>query len=101
MDNTISTIHHSEFTIALSSGLGWLSWILGKQVVMIANFSKEDHEFTCTRITNTNVCHGCWNDPDIKFDKGDWNWCKLKNTPRHFECHRGISAQRVIDVLPI
>ena len=100
MNNTINTIYYSQFFIGLSSGLSWLAWALGKQVVMIANFTEKDHEFSCIRITNDTLCHGCWNNPDYKFDRGDWDWCPLhKNTPRHFECHRGISAKQVIDSL--
>ena len=65
IENTISVIHHSEFFIGLSSGLSWLSWAIGKHVVMISNFTEPDHEFTtnCTRIINTDVCNGCWNNP--------------------------------------
>ena len=102
MDNTINTIYYSEFFIGLSSGLSWLAWALGLPVVMISNFSEKNHEFKCIRITNTNVCHGCWNDANEKFDKGDWDWCpRHKNTPRHFECHRGISSNDVIIKLPL
>ena len=102
IDNTMKTIYYSEFFIGLSSGLSWLAWVLGKQVVMIANFTDADHEFKCIRVVDESLCHGCWNKTEFKFDKGDYNWCpRHKNTPRHFECHRGISSQRVIDVLPI
>ena len=100
IENTMNVIHHSEFFIGLSSGLSWLSWALNKQVVMISNFTKEDHEFVsdCVRITNPSVCNGCWNNPNFLFDKGDWFWCpEHKNTPRHFECHRSITSQMVID----
>ena len=100
IENTMNVIHHSEFFIGLSSGLSWLSWALGKHVVMISNFTDKDHEFTSntTRITNENVCHGCWNNPMFKFDKGDWNWCpEHKDTPRQFECHKSISPQMVIN----
>jgi hypothetical protein len=54
---------------------------------MISNFTEEDHEFTtnCTRIVNKSVCNSCWNNTNVKFDKGDWNWCpEHKDTPRHF-----------------
>jgi autotransporter strand-loop-strand O-heptosyltransferase len=98
--NTMNVIHHSEFVIGLSSGLSWLSWGLGKHVVMISNFTESDHEFTlnCTRITNPNVCNGCWNNPMFKFDKGDWNWCpEHKGTERHFECHKSITSEMVIN----
>jgi len=100
IENTMNTIYHSEFFIGLSSGLSWLTWGLGKHVVMISNFTEEDHEFVsnCTRITNTFVCHGCWNNPMFKFDKGDWNWCpEHKGTERHFECHKSITSQMVIE----
>ena len=100
MLNTMNVIHHSEFVIGLSSGLSWLSWALNKHVVMISNFTESDHEFTinCTRITNPLVCNGCWNNPMFKFDKGDWNWCpEHKNTERHFECHKSITSEMVVN----
>jgi autotransporter strand-loop-strand O-heptosyltransferase len=100
MDYTMNVIHHSEFFIGLSSGLSWLSWAMGKHVVMISNFTEPDHEFTsnCTRITNPNVCNGCWNSPIHKFDKGDWNWCPVhKGTNRQFECHTSITPEMVIN----
>ena len=100
MVNTMNVIHHSEFVIGLSSGLSWLSWGMGKHVVMISNFTEADHEFTInsTRITNTNVCHGCWNNPLFKFDKGDWYWCpEHKGTERQFECHKSITSEMVIN----
>lgn len=98
--NTLNYIYHSEFFIGLSSGLSWLSWSIGKHVVMISNFTEEGHEFTsnCTRITNTSVCNSCWNNPNFKFDKGDWFWCPIwKNTPRQFECHKSITSEIVIE----
>lgn len=102
IENTMALISDSEFFIGLGSGVSWLSWALGKPVVMISNFSEKWHEFDCIRVENKSVCNGCWNDPDLKFDKGDWDWCpRHKNTPRQFECHRGISADDVIKVLPI
>ena len=100
MENTKNVIFHSEFVIGSSSGLSWLSWSLGKHVVMISNFTDADHEFTinCTRITNPSVCNGCWNNPMFKFDKGDWNWCpEHKDTDRQFECHKSITADMVIN----
>lgn len=100
IENTMNVIHHSEFFIGLSSGLSWLSWALGKHVVMISNFTESDHEFTtnCTRITNPSSCNSCWNNPMFKFDKGDWNWCpEHKNTERQFECHKSITPEMVIE----
>ena len=100
IENTMNVIHHSEFFIGLSSGLSWLAWGLGKQVVMISNFTTSDHEFNidCIRITNPLVCNGCWNNPNYKFDKGDWNWCPVhKGTSRQFECHTSITSEMVIN----
>ena len=100
IENTMNVIYHSDFFIGLSSGLSWLSWAIGKHVVMISNFTEYDHEFTqnCTRITDKSVCHGCWNNPNFKFDKGDWNWCPVnKGTNRQFECHTNITGETVIN----
>ncbi len=100
LEYTIDCIRQSEFFIGLSSGLSWLAWAIGVPVVMISNFTEADHEFSCYRVTDESLCHGCWNNPNHKFDKGDWDWCpEHKNTPRHFECHRGIPASKVIDVV--
>ena len=97
IEYTIDCIRQSEFFIGLSSGLSWLAWALEKQVIMISNFTSEDHEFKCHRITNPAVCNGCWNKAEFKFDKGDWNWCPLhKGTERQFECHTQIKSSDVI-----
>ena len=102
LEYTIDCIRQSEFFIGLSSGLSWVAWALNTPVVMISNFTEEGHEFTSIRVTNTDVCHGCWNDPKYTFDKGDWNWCPVhKGTDRQFECHKSITADDVIKVLPI
>lgn len=98
MTNTMTTIYNSRFFIGLSSGLSWLAWALNKEVIMISNFTQEDHEFKCHRVTNKFVCHGCWNDPQYKFDKGDWNWCPVhKGTERQFECQNWITPRMVIE----
>jgi len=100
MQNTMDFINGSEFFIGLSSGLSWLAWAMGKTVVMIANFTDENHEFNCIRITNPEVCHGCWNKAEYRFDRGDWNWCPVhKDTDRMFECQKTITAQKVIDAI--
>lgn len=99
LEATMQTIHYSEYFIGLSSGLSWLAWSLNKHVYMIANFTNADHEFQsdCTRITNTKVCHGCWNNKNFKFDKSDWSWCPIwKGYDKQFECQKGIE---VIDVI--
>jgi autotransporter strand-loop-strand O-heptosyltransferase len=100
IQDTMCYIDNSDFFIGLGSGVSWLAWGLGKPVVMIANFSVQWHEFQCFRVENKSVCNGCWNDPNLTFDKGDWNWCPAhKDTDRMFECQTSIKAQKVIDVI--
>jgi autotransporter strand-loop-strand O-heptosyltransferase len=100
IENTMNIIHHSHLFIGLSSGLSWLAWALDKKVVMISNFTEADHEFQCIRIDNKNVCHGCWNKAEYKFDPGDWDWCpEHKGTDRQFECHQKIDASQVVFAL--
>ena len=100
LEQRMNQLYHSEFYIGLGSGLSWLAWAMNKHVVMIANFSEDGHEFSdnTTRIKNTSVCHGCWNNPVFKFDKGDWYWCpKHQGTQRQFECHKSISPEFVME----
>ena len=104
LDVTMQIIHYSEFFIGLSSGLSWLAWSLNKHIIMIANFTKADHEFSsdCTRITNENVCNGCWNNKNFKFDKGDWNWCPIwKGYDKQFECQKSITIEMVTEMLTL
>jgi hypothetical protein len=44
------------------------------------------------RIINESVCHGCMNDPDYVFDRGDWRWCP---TGKDFECTRNIPPEMI------
>jgi autotransporter strand-loop-strand O-heptosyltransferase len=100
IESTIEWITQSEFFIGLSSGLSWLAWALDVPVIMISNFTDKDHEFSCHRPVNTNVCHGCWNDPQYKFDKGDWDWCPVhKGTERQFECQKSVTPTMVIEII--
>jgi len=102
LQNTMNYLYHAEFFIGLSSGLSWLAWGLRKKVYMISNFSEPNHEFTtnCIRITNMEVCHGCWNNPKFKFDKGNWDYCpEHEDTPRQFECHKTITALDLIKAI--
>jgi autotransporter strand-loop-strand O-heptosyltransferase len=100
LENTMNVIHHSHLFIGLSSGLSWLAWALDKKVVMISNFTDADHEFECIRIHREDVCHGCWNKAEYRFDAGDWNWCPVhRGTDRQFECHKNIDASQVVFAL--
>ena len=100
MEHTIDVIYNSKFFVGLSSGLSWLAWALNKKVVMIANFTQDGHEFSdnTIRITNKSVCHGCWNNKNFRFDKGDYEWCPiLKGYPNQFECQTSITPQMVLE----
>ena len=102
---SMGLIYHSEFYIGLSSGMSWIAHALGKKVVMISNFTEDWNEFDLstedyTRITNKEVCHGCWNKIGKKytFDEKDWYWCpEHKGTERQFECHKSITPEMVIN----
>lgn len=98
IEYTMQVIAGAEFQISLSSGLSWLAWAIGTHVVMIANFTAVDYEFStnCTRIVNPKVCHDCWS--EYRLDASDWNWCPRK---QNFICHTSITAQMVIDKLPL
>lgn len=97
MNTVMNIISGADFYIGLSSGLSWMAWTLNIPVFMISNFTTEDYEFKCYRITNTNVCHGCWKNPMFKFDAGDWWYCpEHAGTSRQFECHKSITPEMVI-----
>jgi len=98
LECVMDLLHSCDFYIGLSSGISWLAWAMNKPVVMIANFTETNHEFKCIRVENRSVCNGCWNNPKFKFNKGDWNWCpEHEDTPRHFECHKQITVDMVIN----
>lgn len=102
LPNTMNYLYHCDFFIGLSSGISWLAWGLRKKVIMISNFSLKSHEFQtdCIRIDDESVCHGCWNNPMFRFDKGNWYWCpEHEDTDRAFECHKLMSAKKVIDAI--
>lgn len=99
IEESITNIYHSDFFIGISSGPSWLAWALRKPVIMISGFSLPSAEFetNCHRIINTNVCHGCFNQPGNSFDRGNWNWCpRQSGTERQFECTKKILPEEVI-----
>ncbi|MGI9317734.1 MAG: autotransporter strand-loop-strand O-heptosyltransferase [bacterium] len=98
IQNRITQLARCEFFVGLGSGLSWLAWAVGKPVVLIAGFSESYTEFEsdCYRVFDPNACHGCWNDTQYSFDRGDWNWCpRHKGTERQFECSTSITPERV------
>lgn len=91
-------LKHAEFFIGLSSGLAWLAWGAGIPCVIISGFTHPSTEYdTPYRVFSTHVCNGCWNDIRYQFDHNNFLYCpKHQNTPRQFECTKGISHQHVI-----
>lgn len=100
MEHTITNIYHSEMFLGVSAGPSWIAWALRKPVVMISGYSHGFGEFSTNieRIINEDVCHGCFNQTDNVFDRGDWLWCPHhKGTDRQFECTKSITPERVIE----
>ena len=95
LQERITDIYNCEFFIGLGSGLSWLAWGLGKNVVLISGFSNEETEFyTPYRVINKEVCNSCWNRES--FDAGNWHWCPdHENTERQFECSKEITFEAV------
>lgn len=96
-------LYHSEFLIGLSSGLSWCNWALDKKTVMISGFSEAFNEFVNNNIRiSNNICIKCWNDSEMIFDTGDWNWCPVyKGTKKQHICQKSITAEQVINKLPL
>jgi autotransporter strand-loop-strand O-heptosyltransferase len=95
LQERITDLHNCEFFIGLGSGLSWLAWGVGKDVVLISGFSNEQTEFyTPYRVINKSVCNSCWN--RHKFDPSNWNWCPdHEGTEREFECSKQITFEMV------
>lgn len=104
LEVTMNLIRFSEVFLGLSSGLSWLAYSLSTHVVMIANFTERSHEFQngVTRLTNNNVCNGCWNNKNFRFSRSDWDWCPIwKGYDRQFECQKGITPKNVIKAVDL
>jgi autotransporter strand-loop-strand O-heptosyltransferase len=102
IEETITNIAHCDFFIGLSAGPAWLAWALQRPVVLISGYSTKWAEFETKiqRVINEDVCHGCFNDPTQKFERGDWHWCpRQKGTDRQFECSKKITPDMVKDAI--
>jgi autotransporter strand-loop-strand O-heptosyltransferase len=97
LQECVRWIRHADFLVGLSSGLSWLAWAAGAEVVLISGFSHPTTEFeTPWRIINYHTCNSCWNDPALRFDHKDFLWCpRHTGTPRQFECTRLITVEHV------
>ncbi len=94
-------LRHAAGYVGLSSGLAWLAWAAGTNVLMISGFTHPTNEFaTPWRVHNWHACNSCWNDPKLRFDHKDFLWCpRQAGTPRQFECTRLITTEHVLGVL--
>lgn len=90
----MNILQHAELFICASNGLQWLAWACGTQVVTLSNITEDGTEFDHIKVTNTDVCHGCWNDPEFVYDNNDVKYCPRN---KDFECTKSITSQMVID----
>lgn len=97
LEDISNYIHHAEIYVGLSSGHSWLAHALGKKVVMVAGATSGEFEEDNYKITNADVCHGCFNKPHLyTFDPGNWLWCPInKGTERQHECTKTITPDQV------
>jgi len=98
MKKTLNTIKNSEFFIGVSAGPSWLAWALKKPVILISGYSAKWGEFKTKiqRVINEDVCHGCFNDPTLPLERGNWNWCpRQSGTHKQFECSKTITPDMV------
>jgi autotransporter strand-loop-strand O-heptosyltransferase len=95
---TVKTLAHARAFVGVGSGLSWLAWALNTPVVLVSGFSEPWCEFQSglRRVHNPEVCHGCFNDPEFPFSRGDWEWCPRG---KDFECTRTIKPEDVMGEL--
>jgi autotransporter strand-loop-strand O-heptosyltransferase len=76
IENTIRILQHAVAFIGGSTGLTVVSWALGVPVCLVSGSTMPWSEFAeCTRVINTKVCHGCFNDVSHPIDRGNWKYC--------------------------
>lgn len=93
IEETIRNLQHAEFSMTVASGLAWLSWALDVPNLIISGFTDPISEFSeGYRVHNSNVCHGCYNDPNLFFDRANWLWCPRNKS---FECTRSLTPEMV------
>jgi autotransporter strand-loop-strand O-heptosyltransferase len=100
LQERIALLEHADFFVGLGSGLSWLAWCTHIPIVMISGFSMPFTEFyTPYRVFQPQACHGCWNDPNLKYTH-EYDWCpRLKGTDRMFECSKLITGRMVISTI--
>lgn len=94
IEETIHNILHARFYIGVSSGPMWLAHALDVPAIVIGGFTLPYSEMTrCRRVVNLRACRGCYNDPDLPFERANWYWCPRK---KKFECSTSITPEMVI-----
>jgi autotransporter strand-loop-strand O-heptosyltransferase len=94
IEESASIINNCEFFIGVGSGLSWLAWALNKKVIMVSGFSDPFTEFISDNFRISpppNICHGCFNDASLPFDRS-WEWCPRN---KNYECTRTITPEMV------
>ena len=97
IERIVHILNDASLFIGVSAGPIWLAWALNIPTVMIAGSSERWAEFKETeknlRVMNESVCHGCGNNPDFDFARGNWNVCPRN---KDFECTKQIYPSMVI-----
>ena len=94
IEETTSILNNCDFFIGVGSGLSWLAWGLNKKVIMISGFSDPFAEFISDNYRLSpppGICHGCFNDKNLKFERS-WDWCPRN---KNYECSRTITPEMV------
>jgi autotransporter strand-loop-strand O-heptosyltransferase len=94
IEETINNISHADMFIGVSCGPTWLAWALNVPTILVSGYSMPWGEMKdCQRVVNETVCHGCFNDKDAIFDRGNWNWCPRS---KNMICTTSITPEMVI-----
>lgn len=103
IEETIRNLCICDFYMGVSSGPAWLAWALNIPVVMVSGCTHRWNEFQSdnVRVINEDVCHGCFNNKEYIFDRGQWFWCPVygSSSPYRFECTKMIHPQDVINLI--
>ena len=95
----VNQLAYADFFIGVSSGLAWLAHAVDIPVVMISGITEHWYEFaTPYRIFNPLVCHGCFNDMRVDFNRVP-HCVSYKDAARKYECSKKISTRQVIDAV--
>ena len=99
LQDRINQLAYADFFIGVSSGLSWLAWAVDIPVVMISGITEYWYEFDNPyRVSNSLVCHGCFNDMYIGCLK-ILDCMRYKDTDRMYECSKKISVRQVISTI--